>query len=86
MSLQTWCASEREGLTGPQGYTVFSLGAGVLYRPHESKVRNVKAKDYLGQARLVAASDAQNAFTGFTGAEVKKAGIDTAQERVEKGM
>ncbi|KAI5843646.1 hypothetical protein BZA05DRAFT_422164 [Tricharina praecox] len=55
-----------------EGYTVFSVGVGVLYRPNESKVRNVKTKDYLGKARLVAASDAQNAFTGFTGVEVKK--------------
>lgn len=53
-------------------YTVFSVGVGVLYRPNEAKVRNVKAKDYLGKARLVAASDAQNAFTGFAGTEVKK--------------
>jgi hypothetical protein len=51
---------------------VFSVGVGVLYRPNEAKVRNVKAKDYLGKARLVAASDAQNAFTGFAGTEVKK--------------
>ncbi|RPA97855.1 TPR-like protein [Choiromyces venosus 120613-1] len=55
-----------------EGYTVFSVGVGVLYRPNEAKVRNVKAKDYLGKARLVAASDAQNAFTGFAGTEVKK--------------
>ncbi|KAF8246257.1 hypothetical protein K440DRAFT_651118 [Wilcoxina mikolae CBS 423.85] len=55
-----------------EGYTVFSVGVGVLYRPNESKVRNVKTKDYLGKARLVAASDAQNAFTGFAGAEVKR--------------
>jgi hypothetical protein len=48
------------------------VGVGVLYRPNEAKVRNVKAKDYLGKARLVAASDAQNAFTGFAGTEVKK--------------
>lgn len=51
---------------------MFSVGVGVLYRPNEAKVRNVKAKDYLGKARLVAASDAQNAFTGFAGTEVKK--------------
>jgi hypothetical protein len=55
-----------------EGYTVFSVGVGVLYRPNESKVRNVKTKDYLGKARLVAATDVQNAFTGFSGAEVKK--------------
>ena len=56
---------------------MFSVGVGVLYRPNESKVRNVATKDYLGKARLVAASDAQNAFTGFTGAEVKK--VSTVQ-------
>ncbi|KAI5778926.1 hypothetical protein EDC01DRAFT_634408 [Geopyxis carbonaria] len=55
-----------------EGYTVFSVGVGVLYRPNEAKVRNVKTKDYLGKARLVAASDSQNAFTGFTGAEIKR--------------
>ncbi|KAL7275465.1 hypothetical protein RUND412_001593 [Rhizina undulata] len=55
-----------------EGYTVFSVGVGILYRPNESKVRNVKTKDYLGKARLVAASDAKNAFTGFTGSEVQK--------------
>lgn len=55
-----------------EGYTVFSVGVGVLYRPNEAKVRNVKTKDYLGKARLVAALDAQNAFTGFAGTEVRK--------------
>ncbi|KAF8466404.1 hypothetical protein BDZ91DRAFT_794270 [Kalaharituber pfeilii] len=54
------------------GYTVFSIPVGIIYRPNESKVRNVKAKDYLGKARLVAAADRADAFTGFTGSEVKK--------------
>ena len=35
-------------------------------------MRNVKTKDYLGKARLIAASDEQDAFTGFSGAENKK--------------
>lgn len=30
---------------------------GVLYRPNAAKVKNLKSKDYLGKARLVAASD-----------------------------
>lgn len=51
---------------------MFSIPVGIVYRPNESKVRNVKAKDYLGKARLVAASDRANAFTGFAGSEVKK--------------
>lgn len=32
----------------------------------------MKTKDYLGKARLVAASDRANAFTGFAGSEIKK--------------
>ncbi|KAI6784747.1 Neutrophil cytosol factor-like protein [Emericellopsis cladophorae] len=53
------------------GYTVFSIPVGVVYRPNEAKVRNLKTKDYLGKARLVAASDRTNAFTGFAGSEIK---------------
>ena len=54
-----------------QGYTVFSIPVGVVYRPNQAKVKNLKTKDYLGKARLVAASDRANAFTGFTGSEMK---------------
>lgn len=32
----------------------------------------MKTKDYLGKARLVAASDRANAFTGFAGSEIKR--------------
>lgn len=46
----------------------------MVYRPNEAKVRNLKTKDYLGKARLVAASDRANAFTGFAGSEIKNAG------------
>lgn len=60
--------------TTRQGYTVFSIPVGVVYRPNDAKVRNLKTKDYLGKARLVAASDRANAFTGFTGSEIKNAG------------
>lgn len=54
-----------------EGYTVFSIPVGVIYRPNEAKVRNLKTKDYLGKARLVAASDRSNAFVGFAGSEIK---------------
>lgn len=40
-----------------EGYTVFSIPVGVVYRPNEAKVKNLKSKDYLGKARLVAAQD-----------------------------
>lgn len=42
-----------------------------MYRPNDAKVRNLKTKDYLGKARLVAATDRTNAFVGFTGMEIK---------------
>ena len=56
-----------------KGYTVFSIPVGLVYRPNEAKVKNLKSKDYLGKARLVAASDRANAFTGFAGVERMKA-------------
>ncbi|KAK3724117.1 hypothetical protein LTR37_001239 [Vermiconidia calcicola] len=40
-----------------EGYTVFSIPVGIIYRPNEAKVKNLKTKDYLGKARLVAAQD-----------------------------
>lgn len=43
-----------------EGYTVFSIPVGVVYRPNEAKVRNLQSKDYLGKARLVAAQDQLN--------------------------
>lgn len=43
----------------------------MLFRPNEAKVKNLKTKDYLGKARLVATSDRSNAFTGFQGSEIK---------------
>ncbi|ORY02953.1 hypothetical protein BCR34DRAFT_591764 [Clohesyomyces aquaticus] len=63
-----------------EGYTVFSIPVGIVYRPNEAKVKNLKTKDYLGKARLVAASDRANAFTGFAGAEIKKMGETAAKD------
>ncbi|EDU51096.1 NADPH oxidase regulator [Pyrenophora tritici-repentis] len=65
------------------GYTVFSIPVGIVYRPNEAKVKNLKTKDYLGKARLVAASDRANAFTGFAGAEMKKGGQAATDDRTE---
>jgi len=33
-----------------EGYTVFSIPVGVLYRPSENKLKNSKTKDYMGKA------------------------------------
>jgi tetratricopeptide (TPR) repeat protein len=69
-----------------QGYTVFSIPVGIVYRPNEAKVKNLKAKDYLGKAKLVAATDRSQAFTGFTGAEIKKMGTTAKDDRPEENL
>jgi hypothetical protein len=44
-------------------------------------VKNLKAKDYLGKARLVAATDRGQTFTGFAGAEIKRMNsVDAAKD------
>ncbi|OJJ46597.1 hypothetical protein ASPZODRAFT_66568, partial [Penicilliopsis zonata CBS 506.65] len=43
-----------------EGYTVFSIPVGIVYRPNAAKVKNLKAKDYLGKARVVASADRLN--------------------------
>jgi hypothetical protein len=50
-----------------QDCTVFTVPQGVLYRPAESKVKNAKKKDYLGNSKVIAALDAKDAFSGFQG-------------------
>lgn len=56
-----------------EGYTVFSIPVGVVYRPNASKVKNLKTKDYLGKARLIASTDKSNTHTNFAGSEKKMA-------------
>ncbi|KAG0330862.1 hypothetical protein BG000_011400 [Podila horticola] len=50
-----------------QDCTVFTVPQGVLYRPAESKVKNSKKKDYLGNSKVIAAIDASDSFAGFQG-------------------
>lgn len=52
-----------------EGYTVFSIPVGTVYRPPEVKVKNLGVKDYLGKARLIATSDRSNTHTAFAGVE-----------------
>ena len=46
----------------------------------------MKTKDYLGKARLVAASDRANAFTGFAGAEIKNANMGAKDDRPQEAL
>ncbi|KAL1921912.1 uncharacterized protein VTP21DRAFT_10554 [Calcarisporiella thermophila] len=53
-----------------EGFTVFSIPPGVLYRPPESKVKNAKKVDYLGNARVIASLEDGDTFTGFKAAKM----------------
>ncbi|MCJ1472567.1 hypothetical protein MMC13_001216 [Lambiella insularis] len=55
-----------------EGYTVFSIPVGVVYRPNSAKVKNLKTKDYLGKARLIASVNPANSTTNFAGPELKR--------------
>lgn len=67
-----------------EGYTVFSIPVGVVYRPNASKVKNLKTKDYLGKARLIASTDKTNTHTNFTGSEKKMAEMAATQAGQER--
>jgi len=58
-----------------EGYTVFSIPVGVLYRPSEMKLKNAKTRDFLGKAKLVATENPNEAYTTFTGVTRLKQGI-----------
>ncbi|KAI5840944.1 hypothetical protein BZA05DRAFT_476717 [Tricharina praecox] len=47
--------------------TVFSVGAGNLFRPPKYKIENLPEIDYLGTSRLIHADDPEDHDTGFTG-------------------
>lgn len=50
-----------------KSWRVFSIPVGVLYRPAAAKLKNLKTKNYLGEAKLIAATNDRDAFTGFSG-------------------
>lgn len=57
-----------------EGYTVFSIPRGICYRPSEKKLANAASKDYMGEARLIAAIDLDDTSTGFSGVERRDPG------------
>jgi tetratricopeptide (TPR) repeat protein len=67
-----------------EGYNVFSIPAGVLYRPSEKKLKNSTQKDYMGKAKLVAASDPNDVFTTFTGSTRLKQGISPSGVYIDR--
>ncbi|KAG9003507.1 hypothetical protein FRB94_003090 [Tulasnella sp. JGI-2019a] len=67
-----------------QGYTVFSIPVGILYRPADSKLNNVKTKDYMGKATLVAATEAKDAYTDFVGVRRLQDGLGPTGQRLDR--
>ncbi|CAE6499039.1 unnamed protein product [Rhizoctonia solani] len=54
-----------------EGYTVFSIPVGVLFRPNPNKIKNLKTKDYLGKARLISRDGSEyKAFDGVDPSEL----------------
>jgi len=58
-----------------EGYTVFSIPVGVLYRPSERKLKNAKTRDFMGKAKLVASENPNEAYTTFTGVTRLRQGV-----------
>ncbi|KAI0030018.1 hypothetical protein K488DRAFT_55124 [Vararia minispora EC-137] len=67
-----------------EGYTVFSIPVGVLYRPSEMKLKNAKTRDFLGKAKLVATENPNEAYTTFSGVTRLKQGISPQGVYVEQ--
>ncbi|PPQ62939.1 hypothetical protein CVT24_006179 [Panaeolus cyanescens] len=66
------------------GYTVFSIPVGILYRPSEKKLKNSTQRDYMGKAKLVATSDASDAITTFSGVSRLKQGMTPAGLKLDR--
>jgi len=67
-----------------EGYTVFSIPVGVLYRPSEMKLKNAKTRDFLGKAKLVATENPNEAYTTFSGVTRLKQGISPSGAYIEE--
>ncbi|KAG9002436.1 hypothetical protein FRB94_003955 [Tulasnella sp. JGI-2019a] len=50
-----------------EGYSVFCIPMGVLYRPNEKKVANMRARDWMGKARLISATNSKDELEAFAG-------------------
>ncbi|KAJ7453768.1 hypothetical protein FB451DRAFT_664999 [Mycena latifolia] len=66
-----------------EGYTVFSIPGGICYRPSEKKLANAASKDYMGEARLIAAIDLTDTTTGFAGVERRNQGSTNSGVQIE---
>ncbi|WVQ77864.1 hypothetical protein IAR50_007562 [Cryptococcus sp. DSM 104548] len=65
-------------------YNVFSVPVGVLFKPSANKLKNLATRDYMGKV-LVAASDASDAYTTFTGITRLQRGQNPSGAPLEAG-
>jgi hypothetical protein len=55
-----------------EGYTVFSVPGGTIYRLSAAKIKNARKIDYLGEAKLIAVTDANMEPSKLSGLQVWK--------------
>lgn len=56
---------------GGEGYTVFSIPVGIVFRPNPNKIKNLQTKDYLGKSRLISKDGSgYEAFEGVDRSEL----------------
>ncbi|KAG8722287.1 hypothetical protein FRC08_004523 [Ceratobasidium sp. 394] len=64
------------------GYTVFSIPVGILFRPNPNKIKNLQAKDYLGKARLI--SKDGSGYQAFDGVDSNDLAFRPDERRAAK--
>ncbi|GEM06286.1 neutrophil cytosolic factor 2 [Rhodotorula toruloides] len=50
-----------------EGYTVFSIPVGIVFRPSETKLQNLERRDYLGKATVIAAASSSDLVIALDG-------------------
>ncbi|ORY26341.1 hypothetical protein BCR39DRAFT_484589 [Naematelia encephala] len=66
-------------------YTVFSVPVGILFQPSQAKLKNLEARDYMGKAILVAATDTNEAYTTFSGITRLQRGLNPRGAPLDAG-
>ncbi|QRV98858.1 neutrophil cytosol factor 2 [Ceratobasidium sp. AG-Ba] len=63
------------------GYTVFSIPVGILFRPNPNKIKNLQTKDYLGKAKLI--SKDGSGYRAFDGVDPSELAFKPEDRRKE---
>ncbi|KAG8726665.1 hypothetical protein FRC12_023192 [Ceratobasidium sp. 428] len=65
------------------GYTVFSIPVGIVFRPNPNKIKNLQAKDYLGKARLISKDGTK--YSAFDGVDPSELAFRPEERRQQQG-